>query len=62
MGKKRLVIDLEETDHAALVEAARGAQMTVSNYVRRALGLPLERQGIKRAAITGRSRRKSARG
>src|SRR5690348_3740018 len=31
MGKKRLVIDLDEVDHAALVKKARRAEMTVAN-------------------------------
>jgi hypothetical protein len=48
MGKKRLVIDLNDVDHAELVKKARGAGLTVSNYVRKSTGLPLERQGVKR--------------
>ena len=47
MGKKRLVLNLEEAHHKGLVDRARAAEMTVSNYVRKALGLPLERQGVK---------------
>ena len=48
MGKKRLVIDLNDVDHAELVKKARSAGLTVSNYVRKSTGLPLERQGVKR--------------
>ena len=48
MGKKRLVIDLNDVDHAELVSKAREAGMTVANYVRKSTGLPLERQGVKR--------------
>jgi len=48
MGKKRLVIDLEETEHAMLLSAARDGGATLSNYVRERLGLPLQRQGVKR--------------
>lgn len=48
MGKKRLIVDLLDVDHAMLVKKARAAQMTVSNYVRQACGLPLEHQGKKR--------------
>jgi hypothetical protein len=47
MGKKRLVIDLDEGDHAALVKKARKADMTVANLVRQAVDLPLQRQGVK---------------
>ena len=45
MGKKRLVIDLDETQHLALVRKARSVEMTVSNYVRKVLGFPPEHQG-----------------
>jgi hypothetical protein len=48
MGKKRLIVDLDETEHRALVEDSRAADMTVSNYVRKALKLPLLKQGVKR--------------
>jgi hypothetical protein len=48
MGKKRLVIDMEEADHALLVQWARQSEMTVANYVRNACSLPLEHQGKKR--------------
>jgi hypothetical protein len=50
MGKKRLVIDLDEADHAALVKKARKAEMTVANFVRQAVELPLQRQGVKQQA------------
>ena len=52
MGKKRLVIDLNDVDHAELVKKARGSGLTVSNYVRKSTGLPLERQGVKRSEVT----------
>jgi len=45
--KKRLVIDLEEAAHAMLVNEARIRGLTLSNYVRGALNLPLERQGLR---------------
>jgi hypothetical protein len=48
MGKKRMVIDLNDADYVKVAEAARSAGMTVSNYVRNAVGIPLERQGVKR--------------
>jgi hypothetical protein len=48
MAKKRLIVDLEETEHRALVKSARLLDVTVSNYVRKALGLPLLKQGVKR--------------
>jgi hypothetical protein len=43
--KKRLVIDLEEAAHSMLREEARKRGLTLSNHVRSALHLPLERQG-----------------
>jgi hypothetical protein len=48
MGKKRLIVDLDETEHRGLVNSARAVDMTVSNYVRKALSLPLLKQGVKR--------------
>src|ERR1017187_7977476 len=51
MGKKRLVIDLNDVDHAELVSKARSASLTVSNFVRKSTGLPLERQGVKRPEL-----------
>jgi hypothetical protein len=48
MGKKRLIVDLLDLDHADLVNRSREAGLTVSNYVRQACGLPLEHQGKKR--------------
>ena len=54
MGKKRLVIDLDEADHAALVKKARKSEMTVANFVRQAVGLPLQRQGVKQTALKKR--------
>jgi hypothetical protein len=45
--KKRLVIDLEEEAHGKLMEEARSRNMTLANYVRQALQLPLGRQGVR---------------
>ena len=47
MEKKRLVIDLEEVAHAMLMEEAKRRGLTLSNHVRNALHLPLERQGVR---------------
>jgi hypothetical protein len=49
MGKKRLIVDLLDLDHAELVSKAKDAGLTVSNFVRQSCGLPLEHQGKKRA-------------
>jgi hypothetical protein len=51
VDKKRLVIDLEEATHTMLMEEARGRGLTLSNHVRGALHLPLERQGVRPDAI-----------
>jgi hypothetical protein len=47
MGKKRLVIDLTDAEHDSLVRTSRKLDLTLSNYVRRALSIPLRTQGIK---------------
>ena len=47
MEKKRLVIDLEDVAHSMLMEEARQQNLTLSNYVRHALHLPLGRQGVR---------------
>jgi hypothetical protein len=57
MAKKRLIVDLDETEHRALVKSARSLDMTVSNYVRKALGLPLLKQGVKRPEPAKKARR-----
>jgi hypothetical protein len=49
MGKKRLIVDLDEAEHGAVSEKARAAKMSVANYVRRALDLPPVKWGVKRA-------------
>ena len=54
MGKKRLIVDLLDVDHAALVQKARDAGLNVSNFVRQSCGLPLEQQGKKRAEATAK--------
>lgn len=48
---KRLVVDLPEKDHATVLNKARKAGLTVSNFVRQACGLPQVRQGVKREPI-----------
>ena len=48
MEKKRLVINLNPADYAVLVGLARDANTNISNFVRRKVGLPEERQGIRR--------------
>ena len=58
MGKKRLIVDLLDVDHAELVRKARDAGLTVSNFVRQSCGLPLEHQGKKRAEVAIRKQRK----
>ena len=47
MGKKRLIVEVNEDHYRQILDKARAADMTVANYVRRALNLPLERQGVK---------------
>ena len=60
MGKKRMVIDLNDADYLKVAESARAAGMTVSNFVRKAVGVPLERQGVKRATRPAEKARKRA--
>jgi hypothetical protein len=52
MEKKRLVIDMNKLDYMDLARQAKRSELTVSNYVRRAVGLPMERQGVRRQAST----------
>jgi hypothetical protein len=47
LDKKRLVIDLEEAAHRLLMHQAQQRKMTLANYVREALQLPLGRQGVR---------------
>ena len=57
--KKRLIVELDRADYALLKRKADARQMTVANHVRQALGLPLERQGVKRIlepVIRGRAK------
>ena len=49
MAYKRLVIDINDADHRRLKRRALSLEMSLSNYVRRALGLPEERHGVKKA-------------
>ena len=62
MGKKRLIVDLDETEHRALVNCARAVDMTVSNYVRKALELPLLKQGVKRPQPAKKAAKRKAKG
>jgi len=48
MGKKRLIVDLDEEEHKLLTKRARALDMTLSNLVRSVLELPLLKQGVKR--------------
>jgi hypothetical protein len=50
MAYKRLVIDIGEADHHKLKKKALTLNTSLSNYVRRALGLPEERHGVKKEA------------
>jgi hypothetical protein len=50
MPRKRLVIDLDESQHKSLVKMARARETTVSNLIRQALGFPIEHQGRKAPA------------
>ena len=45
--KSWLVIDLEEDAHGLLMQQAQQRNMTLANYVREALQLPLGRQGVR---------------
>jgi hypothetical protein len=47
MGKKRIIVEVHEDHFRFLVEEARAKGVTLANYVRQALDLPLERQGVK---------------
>ena len=55
-----MVINLDETEHARLMKTARAAGDTLSNFVRKALGLPAVRQGVKAAVAIGKARKKPA--
>lgn len=55
-----MVIDLNDADYLKVAESARSAGMTVSNFVRRAVGIPLERQGVKRPEAQVKAARKRA--
>jgi hypothetical protein len=48
MGRKRLIVEIDENDFLELREKARRLELSIANYVRKALVLPLERQGVKR--------------
>ena len=47
MARKRLVIEVADEDHAALMKRARDGGMTAANYIRQMLNLPLQKQGVK---------------
>jgi negative regulator of replication initiation len=57
MGKKRLVVDLDEYDYSVIAEKAGKSGLTLSNYVRKMMDLPLERQGVKRKTIPPRKKK-----
>jgi predicted DNA binding CopG/RHH family protein len=46
--KKRLIVELDPADFAAIKSEATAKGLTLANYVRRSLRLPEERQGVKR--------------
>jgi hypothetical protein len=60
MTKKRLVIDLDEADHKNLTQSARALDLTASNYVRQAVGLPVQEQGVKAPAPKRHPKKKIA--
>lgn len=47
MAGKRLIVEMDPQDYVKIAEAARLKGLSVSNYVRRALDLPEQRQGVK---------------
>ena len=47
MGKKRLIIEVEDWEYEGLLEEARSMRKTMANLVRQSLGLTLKRQGVK---------------
>ncbi|MCW5976928.1 MAG: hypothetical protein KIT09_02570 [Bryobacteraceae bacterium] len=55
---KRLIVNMSDADHKTLRSKALAEDLTLSNYVRRALGLPMERQGVKAAAPPAKRARK----
>jgi hypothetical protein len=61
MAKKRLVIDLQKDQHEALVRKAWDAKLTLSNYIRKKLGLPLEEQGRRSDLTRARREQKNQR-
>jgi hypothetical protein len=48
MSKKRLIVEVDENDFRVILKTARNLELSISNYVRQKLALPLERQGVKR--------------
>lgn len=56
MEKKRLVIDLTDTEHQVLVRKARKMGFTLSNYVRKTLNIPLRQQGVRYPGTSPRSK------
>jgi hypothetical protein len=49
MSKKRIIVEVHEDHHRFLLGEARAANMSLANYIRQSLKLPLERQGVKGA-------------
>lgn len=62
MGKKRLVIDLTDTEHMRLAQAARKVGLTLSNYIRKILDIPLRQQGVRYPEPPPRSKSFTVRG
>jgi hypothetical protein len=56
MALKRLVIDIDEVHHRKLKKLALDSDTSLSNYVRRALGLPEARHGVKRTKKVSKKR------
>lgn len=60
MGKKRIIVEVHESDYKSLADEARASGLTLANYVRRALDLPLERQGVKGRLSTPTPKKRAA--
>ena len=54
-------MNLDEAEHAALMKRARDGGETLSNFVRKALGLPPVQQGIKRVVAQPKSTQRAKR-
>ncbi len=47
MERKRIIVEVYAEQYRELLNRARERDMTLANLVREAVGLPLERQGVK---------------